>query len=311
VRPFLFNRAFFYDPTVHLWHLANSRIVRTSEPALMAILNTTPDSFSDGGKHNSVESALHAASGFLEHDVAIIDVGGESTRPGAASVGPAEQIRRTAPVISALRARREFDNVAISIDTTQAEVAAAALDAGADAINDVSGLSDDRTAMLTLLARTDAGYVLMHRLRAPAEDQYSDQYSQDPSYANVVLAVETFFRESLGVLAAAGIPAERVLLDPGLGFGKSVEQNMALLANTSYFREIGRPILSALSRKSFVGRVSLLRDSLPSERLEGTIALTALHLANGARVFRVHDIAPVARAIHAAWAAEKSMRGWM
>jgi dihydropteroate synthase len=311
VRPFLFNRAFLYDPIVHLWHLANSRIVRTSEPALMAILNTTPDSFSDGGKHNSVESALHAASGFLEHDVAMIDIGGESTRPGAASVEPAEQIRRTAPIISALRARREFDTVAISIDTTRAEVAEAALDAGADAINDVSGLSDDRDAMLSLLQRTGAGYVLMHRLRVPSEDQYSDKYAEAPDYANVVIAVETFFRESLGVLNDAGIASVRVLLDPGLGFGKSVAQNMALLTGTSHFGQIDRPILSALSRKSFVGRVSLNRDSDPSERLEGTIALTALHLATGARVFRVHDVAPLARAIHAAWAAEKSARGWM
>ena len=149
----------------------------------------------------------------------------------------------------------------------------------------------------------------MHRLRAPSKDRYSDQYAAEPEYLNVVLAVETFLRESLTQLTEAGIGAERILLDPGLGFGKSVEQNMALISHTSVFRELGRPVLSALSRKSFVGRVSLERDSDPSERLEGTIALTALHLANGARVFRVHDVEPIASALRAAWAVEKSARG--
>ena len=287
---------------MHLWHLANSRIVRTSEPALMAILNTTPDSFSDGGKHNSIDAALRATSGFLEHRVAVIDIGGESTRPGAASVDPGEQIRRTVPIISALRARRDFDTVAISIDTTRAEVAAAALDAGADAINDVSGLSDDREAMLSLLNRTSAGYVLMHRLRPPASDQFSDQYEKTPAYGDVVLTVKEFLRRSLAELSQAGIPTERILLDPGLGFGKSVDQNLALVHRTGELLALDRPILSGLSRKSFVGRVSLGRDSDPSERLEGTLALSALHLAFGARVFRVHDVGPVARAVRAAFA---------
>ena len=287
---------------MHLWHLANSRIIRTSEPALMAILNTTPDSFSDGGKHNTIETGLHAASGFLQHGVAIIDIGGESTRPGAASVDPAEQIRRTVPLIAALRARREFDEVAISIDTTRAEVAAAALDTGADAINDVSGLSDDRSAMLALLARTHAGYVLMHRLRPPPSDQFSDQYAKSPTYNDVVLDVKDFLSRTLAALTQSGVSSNRVLLDPGLGFGKSVEQNLALIHRTGELLDLGRPILSGLSRKSFVGRISLGRDSDPSERLEGTLALSKLHLETGARVFRVHDVGPVALALRAAWA---------
>jgi len=302
------NGAPFFIPAqllrsaVHRWQLANSRSVSTGEPGLMAILNTTPDSFSDGGKHNSIESALRAASRFLQDAAAIIDIGGESTRPGAHAVEPAEQIRRTVPIITALRARREFDHIAISIDTTRADVAAAALSAGADAINDVSGLSDDRDAMLALLARTQAGYVLMHRLRAPASDQFSDQYQHSPVYADVVLTVKDFLRRTLADLATAGIAQARVVLDPGLGFGKSVEQNLALIHRTGELIDLGRPILSGLSRKSFVGRISLGRDSDPSERLEGTLALSTLHLEAGARLFRVHDVGPVSRALRAAWA---------
>lgn len=299
MRPFFIAAFFLYDSPVHLWQLANSRVIRTSEPALMAILNATPDSFSDGGKCATVDSALHACALFLEQGAAIIDIGGESTRPGAAPVDIAEQIRRTVPIITSLRARREFDPMAISIDTTRAEVARAALEAGADAINDVSGLHDDRESMLGLLASTHAGYVLMHRLVAPAKDRYSDRYAKAPMYNDVVSDVRSFLQHALGDLVAQGIDERRVLLDPGLGFGKSVEQNCDLIRGTSEFTSLGRPVLSGLSRKSFVGRLAHGRDSDPGERLEGTLALSALHLYFGARVFRVHDVGACMGALRA------------
>lgn len=266
----------------------------------MAILNCTPDSFYGGSRLDSVSAAVEAALTAVHSGASIVDIGGESTRPGAEPVDAAEQIRRTAPVIRAIRARSELDSLAISIDTTRAEVARAALDSGADAINDVSGLQDDGEKLLDLLASAPAGYILMHRRVPPAHDRYSDQYELAPEYADVVADVRTFFEHNIRTLASRGIEPLRVLLDPGLGFGKSVEQNCELIRRTPEFTALGRPVLSGLSRKSFVGRLALGRDSDPDERLEGTIALSVLHLLQGARVFRVHDVEACIRALRAA-----------
>lgn len=281
------------------WRLANSRVLDLHSPAIMAILNCTPDSFYGESRLEDVPAAVEAARSALHEGARIIDIGGESTRPGSTAVGEAEQIRRTVPVIEAIRARRDLDALAISIDTTRAAVARAALDAGADAVNDVSGLADDRDEMVALLEAGNAGYILMHRLKQPANDSYSDRYSAAPAYSDVVLDVKSFLEQTLAALASRGIEPARVLLDPGLGFGKSVEQNLDLIRRTGEIAAIGRPILSGLSRKSFVGRVAFGRDSDPVERLEGTIALSVLHLLHGARLFRVHDVAACASALRA------------
>lgn len=281
------------------WSLANSRTLDLRAPAIMAILNCTPDSFYEASRLLDVPAAVEAARVAFHEGASIIDIGGESTRPGSIAVGAAEQIRRTVPVIGAIRACRDLDALAISIDTTRAAVAHAALDAGADAINDVSGLTDDSDAMTELLRCGCAGYVLMHRLKQPANDSYSDRYAAAPVYRDVVLDVKSHLQQMLATLASRGVEPSRVLLDPGLGFGKAVEQNLSLIRRTGEIAELGRPVLSGLSRKSFVGRLSLGRDSEPRERLDGTIALTVLHLLSGARLFRVHDVTACASALRA------------
>jgi dihydropteroate synthase len=269
----------------------------------MAIINLTPDSFFDGGAVGDAAAdcapALHAAARAVTHGAHILDLGAESTRPGAASVDESTQIARLIPVIQSIRAAREttLSHIPISVDTTRANVARAALDAGADIINDVSAGTDD-VAMLSLIAQHRAGVVLMHRLVKPAQDNYSDQYATLPKYADVVEEVGTYLAQRVRAALDAGLRPDSILIDPGLGFGKSVEDNLALLRGTPRLLDMVRRdahpsiagLLSALSRKSFVGRISLGRDSEPHERLPGTLALSAQHLALGARVFRVHDV---------------------
>jgi dihydropteroate synthase len=252
----------------------------------MAILNATPDSFYVGSRGPTLETAVAA----IEAGAAVLDVGAESTRPGAEPVSAEEQIRRAVPLIRAIRGRD--GRVAITIDTTSADVAAAALDAGADAINDVSAGRDD-PGMLAMAAKRRCGIVLMHRLAAPRRDKYSDQYvGGEPEYGDVVTEVREFLRERAEATLAAGVVREGIVVDPGLGFGKTVEQNMELIRRTNEIVALGYPVLSGLSRKSFVGRVSLGRDSTPEERLHGTLALSAAHLRSGATILRVHDVAP-------------------
>jgi dihydropteroate synthase len=260
----------------------------------MAIINVTPDSFADGGKYPSVSDATSAIGRAVRAGADIIDIGGESTRPGAARVAAAEQIRRVTPVIEALRA--SGSTVPVSVDTTRAEVAMAALKAGADAVNDVSaGLEDPR--LLDVVKEFGAGLVLMHRLRPPEGDSYSDRYAQAPTYGDVVRDVTTFLRDRAAAAMDHGIEHDRIVIDPGLGFGKTVEQNLELIRRTREVASLGFPVLSALSRKSFVGRHALGRDSTPDERLPGTLALSLEHLAAGASIFRVHDVAEHAEAL--------------
>jgi dihydropteroate synthase len=261
-------------------------------PCVMAILNATPDSFYEGGRAATVDAALRAVA----DGAAVLDIGGESTRPGSAAVAAAEQIRRVVPLISAVRAQ---SGVAITVDTTSAEVAAAALDAGANGINDVSaGLED--AGMLRLAAARGAGIVLMHRALRPSADRYSDQYASSPMDGDVVAEVIAFLKARAEAALAAGVAREGIVLDPGLGFGKTVEQNMELIRRTGELAALGFPVLSGISRKSFVGRVSLGRDSTPGERLAGTLALTVLHRLAGASVFRAHDVGEVSEVLRAA-----------
>lgn len=285
------------------WRISPAFTLSLDRPRVMAILNVTPDSFSDGGRHASLEAALERATQAAEQGADVLDVGGESTRPGAARVPPAEQIARVVPVIHAIRRVGVFPGP-ITVDTTRAEVARAALDAGADAINDVAaGLEDP--AMLPLAASRGCGIVLMHRLSPPELDQYSDRYQHPPPYTDVVEEVRAFLKDRLTAALHAGLHSHAMLLDPGLGFGKSVEQNLALIRGTPRLLSLGRPVLSGVSRKSFAGRLGLGRDSDPSERLAPSLALSVLHLFHGARVFRVHDVRPHVEALRAAWAVLK------
>ncbi len=280
--------------------MAHGRSLTLDRPRLMAILNVTPDSFADGGRFTSPADVADAARRAVDAGADMLDVGGESTRPGAQRVGADEQIGRVVPAIEAVR--RAGIEAPISVDTTLAAVAVAALDAGADAVNDVSAGTED-PGMLAACARCGAGVVLMHRLAPPTADSYSDKYDEAPVYGDVVAGVRAYLEQRLRAAVSAGIDAGRVVLDPGLGFGKTVDQNLELISRTGELLTLGRPVLSALSRKSFVGRAGLGRDSSPGERLAGTLALSVVHQLAGARLFRVHDVGEHAEALRAVWAA--------
>jgi dihydropteroate synthase len=265
----------------------------------MGIVNVTPDSFFDGiATPADPGRAAEVAERLVAEGAALLDVGGVSTRPGAPEVAEAEELSRVLPALARIRARVR---VPITIDTTRAGVARAALDAGADGINDVSGGTEDG-AMLPLAASRRCGVVLMHRVTTPRHDRYSDQYQREPISGDVVAVV----RERLVLLTRraleAGVAREAVVIDPGLGFGKSVEQNLEIIRRTPEIAALGFPVLSGLSRKSFVGRVSLGRDSTPAERLAGTLALSLLHASLGADILRVHDVGGHVQAL-SAWRA--------
>ncbi len=251
----------------------------------MGVLNVTPDSFSDGGSYASVEAAVDHAVRMIDDGACIIDVGGESTRPGASRVGVDEQIARTVPVIQELGRRRD---VLISIDTTSSVVAEAALEAGADIINDVSAGRDDQR-MFTLAARRGCGLVLMHRLTSPQHDAYSDQYVHDPMYKDVVETVCEFLGERCEEAISHGVEQNAITVDPGLGFGKSKEQNFVLIRQIHQIVRMGYPVLSAASRKSFIGAAT--NESTPSKRVIGSTAVSVAHWLRGVRLFRVHDVA--------------------
>ncbi len=271
------------------WQISSTQRIPLDRPRLIGIVNITPDSFDAQTRSPTTDAAIERARSLVGDGADILDLGAQSTRPGAASVPAEVQIARMEPLVRALRGDRGFDHVALSIDTTSAEVARRMLDLGADIINDVSaGLDDDR--MLGLCARRRCGLVLMHRLAPPEQDSYSDRYERAPRYDDVVEDVRTFLAMRMRAAMDAGVCAEAIVLDPGLGFGKSVEQNFALIRGTPRLASLGRPILSALSRKSFIGRVGLERDSEPGERVSGTIAASLAHMQMGVRLFRVHDV---------------------
>ncbi|MEM9064399.1 MAG: dihydropteroate synthase [Planctomycetota bacterium] len=274
------------------WQISPDFELDLSQPRIMAILNVTPDSFSDGGRLSSPGLVTEAAACAVADGADVLDVGGESTRPGSAPVSERDQIARVIPAIKAIRDAGIA--APISIDSTRAAVARAALDAGADAINDVSGGMDDE-GMLPLAAEFRCGLILMHRLRAPADDRYSDRYSthESPSYDNVVNNVHDALASRLDAATLAGVSPGAIVMDPGLGFGKTVEQNLALIRGTPVLRELGRPILCGTSRKSFVGRIAApdgAAPAPPADRDPASIVFALRHLEAGARLFRVHDV---------------------
>jgi dihydropteroate synthase len=248
------------------------------DPLVMGIVNVTPDSFSDGGLFLDAEAAIAHGRELVAEGADILDVGGESTRPGAEPVGADEEIRRVIPVIEALAA----DGVRISIDTTKASVARRALQAGATIVNDVSAFRFD-PELAGVVAEAGATCVLMHMLGEPRTMQ------RDPRYGDVVDDVRAFLAERLAFAVAAGIDETRVWLDPGIGFGKTIDHNLELLARLDEIVALGRPVVVGTSRKSFLGTITGRADA--SERVAGTIATNVLALERGARVFRVHDVA--------------------
>jgi dihydropteroate synthase len=261
----------------------------------MGVLNVTPDSFYDGGVYFDPARAVGRGLELAAEGADIVDVGGESTRPGSEFISAEEELRRILPVVEALRRETK---VLISVDTTKSEVAEAALASGADIINDISaGRFDARVPAVA--ARSGAGLILMHMKGTPRTMQLS------PHYEDVLAEVKAFLRERIEAAAAAGVERERIIIDPGIGFGKRLADNLVLLRNIASLTELGRPILVGISRKSFIGNILNLDAR---ERLEGTVAAAVLCVAGGASLLRVHDVRAVSRAITVAEAILG--RGW-
>jgi dihydropteroate synthase len=256
-------------------------------PKLMGVVNVTPDSFSDGGRFLDPERAIEHGRQLIEQGADLLDVGGESTRPGAAAVSEAEELERVEPVVAGLAG-----TATVSIDTSKAAVAEAALDAGASIVNDVTAMRGD-PVIGPLCAEQGVGLVLMHMQGDPRTMQ------ENPVYGDVVEDVKAFLAERLEAAVAAGVAEERVWLDPGIGFGKTLEHNLELLRRLRELRELGRPLVVGTSRKSFIGKVD---GSAVGDRLGGTIASSVLATAEGADVLRVHDVAEVAQALKVAGA---------
>jgi dihydropteroate synthase len=252
---------------------------------VMGVVNVTPDSFSDGGLYFDAGTAIAHGLELAADGADVLDIGGESTRPGAQPVDVRAELDRVLPVIEGLRERGT--SARISIDTSKAAVAAAALDAGAALVNDVTALRGD-PAMAELVAARNVPCCLMHMLGDPRTMQV------DPHYDDVVSDIKAFLEERIAFAVAAGIAEERILVDPGIGFGKTVEHNLELLARLDELVALGRPVVIGTSRKSFLGRVT---GRSVDERLAATVATNVLAYERGARVFRVHDVAPVRDAL--------------
>lgn len=267
------------------WRIGTRTLDLSSRGLIMGIVNVTPDSFSDGGRFADPGRAVEHALAMVADGADILDIGGESTRPGAEPVGEAEELRRVLPVIRALRSQSQ---VLISIDTMKASVARAALDAGADIINDVTGLRGD-AAMVRLASETQCGLVAMHMIGDPQTMQNA------PHYENVVAEVSGYLAERLRVLTSAGIDKQRIVLDPGFGFGKSLEHNLTLFRHLPDLIIDDRPLLIGVSRKSMISKV--IHSTEMADRYWPTVALTAHAREHGARIIRVHDVQPNAHAL--------------
>lgn len=257
-------------------------------PLLMGVVNVTPDSFSDGGRFFDPQAAIAHGVKLMDEGAAILDIGGESTRPGATPVTPQEEMARVLPVLQGLARHAETRGVALSIDTRHAATMQAALDAGAAIINDVSALTHDPDAM-NVAARCRAKIVLMHMQGTPQTMQHA------PHYADVVREVRDYFQARMEACAQVGIARERLILDPGIGFGKSAEHNLALLKNIAAFSELGAPILVGASRKSFIGKLTGTHD--PQDRLAGSLAIALYAATAGAAILRVHDVKETRQAL--------------
>ena len=259
-------------------------LLSSNQSLVMGILNTTPDSFSDGGRFNTVEAALTQALEMHQQGAVIIDVGGESTRPGAEEVSVSDELQRVIPVIESIR---QQSDVCISIDTSKPEVMSAAVSAGADIINDVNGLR--AKGALEVCVSLNVPVCLMHMQGEPRTMQ------ANPLYENVVDDIKLFFEQRINMCIDAGIKRNNLILDPGFGFGKSLEHNFQLLKNLQEFQLFDLPLLVGLSRKSMLGAV--LGGAPADKRLYASVAAAVLARANGASVFRVHDVQPTVEAL--------------
>ena len=268
----------------------------TRKPLIMGILNVTPDSFSDGGQYSGLDDALQQVERMLAEGADIIDIGGESTRPGSDPVAAAEQIQRVIPVITAIRQQLK-SAILISIDTTSSAVAKAALAAGANIINDVSAGQDD-PAILDLAAQTCAPIILMHSRGAPKTMQ------DNPYYEDVVQEIIKVLQQRIDAALKAGIKKENIALDPGIGFGKRKQDNLDLLAHLDAIVALGFPVLLGASRKRFMGALCNVEE--PSELVTATAVTTALGVMAGVRIFRVHDVKENRQAADVTWAIKQS-----
>lgn len=267
----------------YILDIRGKKISLGPEPWIMGIVNVTPDSFSDGGQFLDPEKAVEHALKLVEEGACIVDLGGESTRPGSTGVSEEEEIKRILPVLKKLRPRT---NALISVDTRKSSVARLALEEGADLINDISALRHD-PEMAGVVARYQVPVVLMHMLGTPETMQ------QNPSYNNLLFDIKHFFMQRIRAARAAGISEDRIIIDPGIGFGKTLKHNLELIRNLDYFLDLGYPVLLGPSRKSFLG---LILQEPPAGRLEGTIVSCLIGYLNGAVILRVHDVIEIKRA---------------
>lgn len=267
-------------------------LLTLERPLVMGILNTTPDSFSDGGLFAQLDRATEHAMQMIAHGADIIDVGGESTRPGADEVSLSDEMARVIPVIQQIK---QQSSVAISIDTSKTEVMRAAIDAGAVMVNDVNALRAE--GAIDVCADSDVSVCLMHMQGEPRHMQ------KQPTYAKVVADVRGFLEQRIEACVAKGISEDRIVIDPGFGFGKNLSHNLQLLKHLSEIVSLGRPVLVGLSRKSMLGQI--LDEAPAGQRLYASIAAAVLSRANGARLFRVHDVGPTIDALKVCHAVER------
>ncbi len=270
-------------------------LTQAPDPVLMGILNVTPDSFSDGGDFFGVEPAVAQAEKMLDEGAHMIDVGGESTRPGSDPVSPEEELRRVIPVVRGILESRP--KATVSIDTYRASIAEAALDAGARVVNDVTALRGD-SKMAGLIAERGCPVVLMHMLGEPKSMQ------RDPRYEDVVREVRDFLAGRVEHAVSAGVREENVILDPGIGFGKTLRHNLELLNNLDVFVELGFPVLVGASRKRFLGKILGSDDA--GDRLFGTVATSVMAYERGATLFRIHDVRANKEALEVAAAVRRA-----
>jgi dihydropteroate synthase len=268
-----------------VWRCRDRELPLGERTLVMGIVNVTPDSFSDGGMFEDAETAVKHGLRLLDEGADVLDIGGESTRPGSDPVGVEEELARVLPVIEGLR--RGAPEALLSVDTRKAAVASEALAAGADVVNDIGAGTDPD--MFDVVATAGAGMVLMHMQGEPKHMQ------ADPRYDDVVAEVRGFLTDRLEMAVAAGIGRDRLCVDPGIGFGKNLEHNLALLRAIGSFRELGVPVLAGASRKRFIGELSGTDD--PAGRLDGSVAAAVWCTSQGVEMVRVHDVGPTVRAL--------------
>ena len=269
-----------------IWQCGKYKLDTSHKTLVMGILNVTPDSFSDGGRYLDTKTAVEQGLRMAEEGADIIDIGGESTRPGAQKISLDEELKRVLPVIRELASKLK---IPISIDTYKSKVAKAAIEAGASIVNDISGLNFDPEMARTVSAYK-AGLVLMHIKGTPENMQ------TDPQYDDLLAEVGSYLKSSIKLAAEAGIKHEMIAIDPGIGFGKTVEHNLSLIKNLEYFKKFNCPLVVGVSRKSFIGKLN--NDILADQRLPGSLAAALLAVQNGASVIRCHDVKETVQALN-------------